>query len=63
MFLHDEQELISEIERLERRISDDLGYDQYLALDQERSALYARKRELYESAYRLTRDDSELDIL
>nr|WP_294850875.1 DNA primase [uncultured Sphingomonas sp.] len=61
MFLHDEQDLVAEIEAVQKRISDDLGYDQYLALDQRRSELYALKRELYESAYRLSRYENELD--
>lgn len=62
MFLHDEQDLIAEIEAVEKRISDDLGYDQYLTLDQRRSELYARKRDLYESAYTLSRYENELDV-
>jgi DNA primase len=63
LFLRDEQELFEEIARVEARIRADLNYTQYLELDRERSGLYERKRDLYETAYRLTRDETELGIL
>ncbi len=52
-FLFEEQELITELDRLSSRAHGEMALDEYLALDREREALYARKAELYEFAYRL----------
>jgi hypothetical protein len=52
-FLLEEQELLAELDRLNGRAHSEMAMDEYLALDRERTALYARKAELYEFAYRL----------
>jgi DNA primase len=52
-FLFEEQELLAELERLGGRAHTEMELDEYLELDKERAALFARKAELYEFAYKL----------
>jgi DNA primase len=58
-FLHEEQDLFAEIADVERRVHGGMTDDEYLRLDHERSALYARKMALYEHAFHLGGGDSE----
>jgi DNA primase len=52
-FLFDEQELLAELDRLNARAHTEMELDEYLSLDRERAALFERKAELYEFAYKL----------
>ena len=52
-FLFDEQELLAELDRLNARAHSEMELDEYLSLDRERAALFERKAELYEFAYKL----------
>jgi DNA primase len=52
-FLFEEQELLAELDRLNARAHIGMALDEYLSLDRERSALFERKAELYEFAYKL----------
>jgi hypothetical protein len=52
-FLFDEQELLAELERLNAQAHSEMELDEYLTLDRERAALFERKAELYEFAYKL----------
>ena len=52
-FLFEEQELLAELDRINARAHGEMELDEYLTLDRERAALFERKAELYEFAYRL----------
>ncbi len=52
-FLFDEQELLAELDRLNARAHGEMALDEYLSLDKERAALFEKKTELYEFAYKL----------
>ena len=52
-FLFEEQELLAELDRLSARAHGEMALDEYLSLDRERAALFDRKAELYEFAYKL----------
>jgi len=52
-FLFEEQELLAELDRLSARAHTEMALDEYLSLDRERAALFTRKAELYEFAYKL----------
>jgi DNA primase len=52
-FLFDEQELLAELDRLSARAHGEMELDEYLSLDRERAALFEKKAELYEFAYKL----------
>jgi DNA primase len=52
-FLFDEQELLAELDRLHARAHSEMELDEYLSLDRERAALFEKKAELYEFAYKL----------
>ncbi len=58
-FLQDEQALEAEIASVAGRLHGDMTSEEYLALDQERTALYAQKMALYELAFQLGGGDSE----
>jgi DNA primase len=52
-FLLEEQELLAELDRLNARADREMELDEYLTLDRERAALFEKKAELYEFAYKL----------
>ncbi|MES2001714.1 MAG: DNA primase [Pseudomonadota bacterium] len=52
-FLFDEQELLAELDRVNAQAHSEMALDEYLSLDRERAALFERKAELYEFAYKL----------
>ena len=62
-FIYDEQTLLVEIDAVAKRISVATSNEEYLALDRERSALYANKHALYEHGYQLGGgDQTEPDV-
>lgn len=61
-FLHEEQMLLREIAEVQARVHGNMDQAEYLALDQERSALYARKLALYDSAYQLGGGDDDAEM-
>ena len=52
-FLFEEQELLAELDRLNARAHTEMALDEYLSLDRERTALFEKKAELYEFAFKL----------
>ena len=58
-FLHEEQELLAEIDDVLRTVKSDMSNAEYLALDQRRTALYAQKAALYERGFELGGGESD----
>lgn len=58
-FLHEEQELLAEIDDVRRIVKSDMSNAEYLALDQRRTALYAQKAALYERGFELGGGESD----
>ncbi len=62
-FIYEEQELLEEIELVRAKVHGHMNDNEYLALDQRRSALYAQKHALYERGYLLGGgDEQESDV-
>ncbi len=62
-FIYEEQELLQEIDKVAAKVHGHMNDNEYLALDQQRSALYAQKHALYERGYLLGGgDEQESDV-
>ncbi|QNE30922.1 DNA primase [Sphingomonas sp. NBWT7] len=58
-FVHEEQDLLREIDAVNRAVRADPSAEEYLALDRTRSALYAQKAALYDRGFELGGGDSD----
>ena len=61
-FISEEEELLSALDAVDARLRLDMTSDEYLALDRERTYLYAQKMALYERAYQLGGGDADTNL-